>query len=142
MGRRSVEELLLEAILDGGYESVTFVASNERPWLARRVKGLGIELDVLDYDPKFNNPRDAIFDKVTFNELVIDFNAEKHYPIGKIFKGDMIIIGDNDQHNGDCNPITSTNQIIEQNEINKVDFSYNIDKWYVVKGSNRVLLTR
>lgn len=136
MGRRDVEKLLLNAIIDGGYESVTFVASNERPRLVREVKGLGIDLDVIDYDPKFENPRDAIFDDVTFNELVVDFNTEKHYPIGKVYKGDMIVIGDNDQHNGDCNPITSCAQIINDNEITKVDFDYNIDKWYIVKGSN------
>ena len=101
MGRRDVEKLLLNAIIDGGYESVTFIASNERPRLIREVKGLGIDLDVVDYDPKFENPRDAIFDNITFNELVVDFNTEKHYPIGKVYKGDMIVIGDNDQHNGD-----------------------------------------
>ena len=38
-----LEKLLLNAIIDGGYESVTFVASNERPRLVREVKGLGIE---------------------------------------------------------------------------------------------------
>lgn len=100
------------------------------------LEGIGIDVDVVDYDPKFPNPRDVIYDNVKFNELVVDFNAEKHYPIGNVYKGDMIVIGDNDQHNGDCNPIDNVDVLIEQNNITNVDFSYNIDKWFVVKGNN------
>lgn len=136
MGRRDLEKLLLDSIIESGYESVTLVACNDRSELIYNLSGIGIQINVIDYDPKFDNPKDVIFDNVKFSELVVDFNAEKHYPIGKVYKGDMIVIGDNDQHNGDCNPITSCDQIILDNEITKVDFNYNIDKWYIVKGSN------
>jgi len=136
MGRRDLEKLLLDSIINNGYESITLVACNERSELVYKLSGLGIHVDIIDYDPKFENPKDVIFDKVKFNELVVDFNAEKHYPIGKVYKGDLIIIGDNDQHNGDCNPIDNVDILIEQNNITNVDFSYNIDKWFVVKGNN------
>jgi len=136
MGRRNLEKLLLDTIISEGYESVSLVACNERTELVYMLEGIGIDVDVVDYDPKFPNPRDVIYDNVKFNELVVDFNAEKHYPIGNVYKGDMIVIGDNDQHNGDCNPIDNVDVLIEQNNITNVDFSYNIDKWFVVKGNN------
>jgi|TARA_R110002153_G_scaffold29711_3_gene91119 hypothetical protein len=136
MGRRNLEKLLLDTIINEGYESVSLVACNERTELVYMLEGIGIDVDVVDYDPKFPNPRDVIYDNVKFNELVVDFNAEKHYPIGNVYKGDMIVIGDNDQHNGDCNPIDNVDVLIEQNNITNVDFSYNIDKWFVVKGNN------
>lgn len=136
MGRRDLEKLLLDSIINDGYESVTLVACNERSDLVYKLSGLGIHVDIIDYDPKFKNPKDVIFDNIKFNELVVDFNAEKHYPIGKVYKGDLIVIGDNDQHNGDCNPIDNVDILIEQNNITNVDFSYNIDKWFVVKGNN------
>ena len=136
MGRRNLEKLLLDTIISEGYESVSLVACNERTELVYMLEGIGIDVDVVDYDPKFPNPRDVIYDNVKFNELVVDFNAEKHYPIGNVYKGNMIVIGDNDQHNGDCNPIDNVDVLIEQNNITNVDFSYNIDKWFVVKGNN------
>jgi hypothetical protein len=48
----------------------------------------------------------------------------------------MILIGDNDQHNGDCNPIESCEQLIIQNKITKV-YSTAIDgKHFIVHGTN------
>ena len=136
MGRRRLEKLLLDTIIENGYDSISLVACNEREDLIYKLEGLGLEVDVVDYDPKFSFPRDAIFDNIKFKELVIDFNAEKHYPIGKVYKGDMIVIGDNDNHNLDCNPIDNVDILIEQNEIKTIDFTYNIGKWFVVKGNN------
>ena len=136
MGRRRLEKLLLDTIIENGYDSISLVACNEREDLIYKLEGLGLEVDVVDYDPKFSFSRDAIFDDIKFKELVIDFNAEKHYPIGKVYKGDMIVIGDNDNHNGDCNPIDNVDKLIEQNEIKTIDFTYNIGKWFVVKGNN------
>jgi len=136
MGRRHLEKLLLDTIIENGYDSISLVACNEREDLIYNLEGLGLEVDVVDYDPKFSFPRDAIFDNIKFKELVIDFNAEKHYPIGKVYKGDMIVIGDNDNHNGDCNPIDNVDILIEQNNIKTIDFTYNIDKWFIVKGNN------
>ena len=48
--------------------------------------------------------------------------GELHYidPSGKMHKGILILRGDDKEHNGDCNPITSVNQLIEQNEIETV----------------------
>lgn len=136
MGRRHLEKLLLDTIIENGYDSISLVACNEREDLIYKLEGIGLEVDVIDYDPKFSFPRDAIFDDIKFKELVVDFNAEKHYPIGKVYKGDMIVIGDNDNHNGDCNPIDNIDILIEQNDIKTIDFAYNIGKWFVVKGNN------
>ena len=117
-------------------DMIGFSCCNEREDLIYKLEGIGLEVDVIDYDPKFSFPRDAIFDDIKFKELVVDFNAEKHYPIGKVYKGDMIVIGDNDKHNGDCNPIDNVDILIEQNDIKTIDFAYNIGKWFVVKGNN------
>ena len=133
--------MILSEITDRGFESVTFVGANERDLLLRNIKGLGIDVDFVDSDPKFHNPRDAVFDDIDFKELVVVFNAEKHYPIGKIHKGNFIIIGDDDHHNGDCNPITCTSQLVDQNDITDYWFNYTIPKsdnhnWFVIGGSN------
>ena len=138
---KKLDEMILNEITDRGFESVTFVGANERSLLTRTLKGLGIEVDSVDSDPKFDNPRDAVFDDIDFNEVVVVFNAEKHFPIGQIHKGNFIIIGDNEHHNGDCNPITCTSQLVEQNKIKKHWFNYEIektngDRWFIVGGSN------
>jgi len=136
MGSRTLDKLLLKWILDSGHENVSFVGANERTWLLGRLDGLAINVDFVDSDPKFPNPRDAVFDDVDFSELVIVFNAEKHYPIGRLVESEFIIVGDNDQHNGDCNPIDSFDKIIEQNSITNVMNKEQIEKWWIVHGTN------
>lgn len=130
-----MDELLLE------YESLTFVACNDKAELIANLLLLDIDLNIIDYDPKFmDNPlytvRDFIFDDVEFKECVVNFNCEKTYPLGKVYKGDMILIGDNDCHNGDCNPISSTQQLIEQNDIKTVYKEYVDGKHFIVYGTN------
>lgn len=136
MGTRPLDQLLLNIIVESEHDNVSFVGPNERAWLINRTRGLGIEVDVIDSDPKFDNPRDAVFDDIEYKELVVVFNAEKHYPIGKLVKRDFIIVGDNEQHNGDCNPIDSFDKIIEQNSIINVIDTQQIEEWWVVYGNN------
>lgn len=136
MGTRALDRLLLDWIIKYDYDSVTLVGPNERDWLIRQLEGLDIEVDIIDSDPKFDNPRDAVFDEVTFNDLIVVCNAEKHYPIGKITKGNFIIVGDNDQHNGDCNPIDSFGKLIIQNTITTIKNAIQLDKWWIVYGNN------
>ena len=138
MGSRALDELLEDLILETGIDNVTFVGANERNGLLRRVEGLGIEVDFVDSDPKFDNPRDAVFDDIEFNELVVVFNAEKHYPIGRLIDREMIVVGDDEKHNGDCNPIDSFDKIIEQNSIKEVHSKHKIDKWWIVHGHSVV----
>lgn len=130
-----MEELLLE------YDTVTLVACNDRKELINDLTSMGVEVTAYDYDPHFKDAeyyeiKDFVFDDVKLEGCVVNFNCEKTYPLGLIYKGDMILIGDNDQHNGDCNPITSCEQLIKQNNINTVYNSYIDGKHYVVHGTN------
>ena len=136
MGRRDLDKLLLDWIIESGCESVTFVGANDREHLVRKVAGVGIDVDFVDSDPKFGNPRDAIFDDVAFKELVVAFNAEKHFPIGRKRRGELICVGDNDRHNGDCNPIEKCETMIFQNKMNTLFRETKIGKWFVVWGTN------
>ena len=85
---------------------------------------------------------DFVFDDVVLKECVINYNCEKTYPVGKMHKGILILRGDDKEHNGDCNPITSVNQLIEQNEIETVYDSFIMKSknkkynQYCVYGSN------
>lgn len=136
MRTRNLDRLLLDYIVSSEIDNITLVGPNERKSLINKLKGLGLEVDVIDSDPKFDNPRDAVFDDIEYNELVVVFNAEKHYPIGKLTKGTFIIVGDDEQHNGDCNPINSFDKIIEQNSIKDIVDTQQIEKWWIVYGTN------
>lgn len=142
-GKKLFEKIILEKIIDylPNDDRVTFVGSNERMYLIASLFGLGVDVNSIDYDPKFEDRdlydcKDAIFDDVDFAKLVVVFNAEKHYPLGKIYKGKMIVIGDNDKHNGDCNPISSCAELVRQNNFQSVDESFEFDKWFVAIGNS------
>lgn len=134
MGKRELDRLILNTIIDTAIDEVTFVGHGSRDKLIKQCRAIGIKLTCYDYDPKFNDPIDAIFDDVEFADLVVVFNAEKHYPLGKLISKEMIVVGDNDRHNGDCNPVTSCEQLIEQNNLVDVDLKGQVDKWFIVKG--------
>ena len=126
------------------YDTVTLVACNERDKLIEVLTDFDIKVTAIDYDKKFEDKyicKDFVFDKVEFGECVVHFNCEKTYPLGKIYKGDMILIGDDQGHNGDPNPITSVQDLIEQNNITKV---FEKQSWhengvthYLVWGTNK-----
>jgi len=135
------------------YNDVTLLACNNQFELISHLKAFDISVTAIDYDPKFADAgifttwnaldikenyivKDFIFDNIKFGECIVHFNCEKTYPIGRLYKGDMILIGDNDQHNGDCNPITSCEQLIEQNKITKVFDQYQDGKHFIVYGTN------
>ena len=131
-----MEELFLE------YEHLIFVACNDKSKLIDNLISMSVDVIAYDYDPKFIGApnylvKDFIFDDVDFNcECVVNWNCEKTYPLGKIYTGDMILIGDNKQHNGDCNPIESCEQLITQNEIKHVYSTAIIGKHFIVHGTN------
>ena len=123
------------------YENILFVACNDKVEILKSLNGMGINARAYDYDPKFEGveyyeTKDFVFDEVEFEELVVNWNCEKTYPLGRLFQGDMILIGDNKKHNGDCNPVVSTQQLIDQNNIIKVYNSFEYKNHYVVHGSN------
>ena len=124
------------------YESVLLLAAGDRAEFVEGLVKLGISSKIIDYNPKYSNKenyicKDFIFDNVELNtECIVHYNCEKTWPIGKIYKGDMILIGDNDMHNGDCNPISSHEQLIEQNGITEVYNKIIDGKHFIVYGSN------
>lgn len=93
--------------------------------LVKTIRKLGIEVDNINYDINYRDMpnvicNDFVFDNVRLKECVLHYNCEKTYPVGKMHKGIFILKGDNKEHNGDCNPIFSIEDLIEQNEITEV----------------------
>tara|TARA_S200000501_G_scaffold333543_1_gene337025 strand:+ start:102 stop:518 length:417 start_codon:yes stop_codon:yes gene_type:complete len=112
-----------------------------------KIKKFGIKIDNINFDVNFKEMpnvicKDFVFDDVKLNECVVNYNCEKTFPVGKMHKGILILRGDDKEHNGDCNPITSVNQLIEQNKIETVYDSFIMKSknkkynQYCVYGSN------
>ena len=84
------------------------------------IKKLGIQVENINFDINFKDMsnvicNDFVFDNVRLNECVVNYNCEKTYPVGRMHKGIFILRGDDKEHNGDCNPIYSVYDLIEQN---------------------------
>lgn len=114
-----------EWIILSDCDVVSMIAPAVLPEYYNNLRSLGIDYHSYDYDPKFNNNHeytvgDVIFDGMVLSGLLVNFNAQKMYPIGKIHTGQMIICGSDRAHNGDCNVVTSCEQLIEQNNIHTV----------------------
>ena len=114
----------------------------------KKIKGLGIDVESINYDINFRDIptitcKDFVFDDVTFKDCVVNYNCENSYHVGKL-KSELTLIlkGDDKEHNGDCNPIKSIDQLIEQNNITDVYDSFVIKSrnkkynQYCVYGSN------
>jgi hypothetical protein len=101
------------------YDSITFLACNDIRHTLSVLNNMGIDISAIDYDPKFKDQefyinKDFIFDDIKYSsELVVHMNCEKTYPEIR-HCGDVLLRGDNLNYHGDCNPIYSTNQLIEQ----------------------------
>lgn len=100
------------------YESVTLLApNNNKQFIFDTLRDTGIIVKAFDYDPKFKNHsliqcKDFIFDDVDItSDLVVHFNVEKTAPLD--YSGEVILIGDDEKHSGDCFPINSVDQMIE-----------------------------
>ena len=106
------------------YDSVLFLACNDITDTLEGLNSLGIEARAIDYDPKFEEKdfytcKDFIFDEVDLTaDLVIHMNCEKTYMFER--KGDVILIGDDKHHNGDCKPVLSCEQLVHQYGIEEV----------------------
>ena len=132
-------------LIDSGWDHVSYVAPAILPQEFYDVRSLGIEYKCYDLDPRFKNNKDykvcdVIFDPITLGETIINFNAHKMYPIGKVHKGEFMIAGTSFGHNGDCNIISSCDQLIEQNGLHTVYKSSHIPtnriSFYMVWGRN------
>ena len=113
----------------------------------KTLKGLDMEIDNINYDINFRDMpsvicKDFVFDKVKLHACVLHYNCEKTYPVGKIHKGIFILRGDDENHNGDCNPIHSIDKLVEDNELTEVFDSFDMQhnnrnyKQFCVYGTN------
>ena len=78
--------------------------------LIKSMRKMGIEVDNINFDINFRDMpnvicKDFVFDNVELKECVLNYNCEKTYPVGRLHKGVFILRGDDNEHNGDCNPI-------------------------------------
>ena len=90
-----------------------------------------LECTMYDFDPQRADENivtaDVIFDLELKEDLIINYACEKMWPLGKMYKGkEFILVGDNEHHNGDCNPIHSIDKLIEDNELTEVFDSFEI----------------
>ena len=132
--------MVLDWILD--HETVTLLACNDRSELIEGMNKMGQNVFAIDYDPKFVGRKfyvcaDFVFDEVKILGLAVHYNCEKTYPIGKLHIGDFVLRGDNKKHSGDCNPIESCEQLIEQNRITEVYETKVTESHFLVYGNNR-----
>lgn len=122
---RSDHNTLYQWLIESDWDSVSYVAPGMLPEEFYRIRSMGINYTCYDIDPRFkNNPDykvcDVIFDHVDIGTQIINFNAHKMYPLGKVHNGEFMIAGTSFGHNGDCNVISSCDQLIEQNELHTV----------------------
>lgn len=119
------------------HDELTLIACREIE-LYEDLLSMGIEVQSINYDINFRNTdiicKDAIFDEVEFKGCVVHWNCEKTYPIGKVHSGTFILRGDNKEHNGDCNPIRSIEQLVTQNELSEVYDKYQDETHFYVYG--------
>lgn len=73
---------------------------------------------------------DVIFDVLDLSGVFIHKYCEYTYPVGKIYKGDFILIGCDENSLYIPNPINSIEQLTEQNNITKV---YHTKQWSAVR---------
>jgi hypothetical protein len=132
-------------LINSDWEYVDYVAPALLPDSFYEIGKMGIDYKCYDIDPKFkNNPDyhvcDVIFDPVRLRDRIINFNAHKMYPIGKVHKGEFMIAGTTFGHNGDCNNISSIDQLVNQNELHTVYKSSHIPtnhiEYFMVWGRN------
>ena len=137
---RNDHRIVFNWLIESGWDSVSFVATGILHKNFYSIHSLGIEYHCYDIDPGFTREDyvlcDVIFDPIKLSKNIINFNAQKMYPIGKVHKGEFIIIGSADKHPGDCNVVTSCDQLIEQNEIHTVIKTIEIPNYSIVWGSN------
>jgi len=70
--------------------------------------------------------KDVIFDDIPMKGVKIHRYCEYTFPIGRIYDGEFILTGCDDDSLHICNPIKSVDQLIEQNQIKDV---YHFESW-------------
>jgi hypothetical protein len=88
---------------------------------------------VFDINNKnFNNVyhNDVIFDSLKLDGVFVNKYCEYTFPVGKVYRGEFILIGCDDDSLHICNPIKSNNQLIDQNDVLNV---YYRKEWSVIR---------
>jgi len=137
-------QLAYDWLMESEWEQVSYIAPGEIPHRFLMVDRLGIEYNCFDMNPMYKGKFiicDVIFDypEGIYNNI-LNFNCHKMYPIGKLYRGEFILIGSDDRHPGDCNPVDSCDQLIEQNLLTTVykqaKVSTDRNNFYLVSGNN------
>lgn len=120
---------------------LSFIYSTKKDSFVRLQK-LGYNVKIYEHNLyETNDPVDVFFDHVVIPGTIVHPRCEYTYPIGKIYKGTFILVGNDGTRDEwsklyNCNPIKSVDQLIEQNEIKEV---YGTKEWFhysLVYGSN------
>ena len=134
---------IIEKVLFSEIESIAIVGPGEKRELYEKLNKLQYDVTMYDYNPLYKDVvnKDVVFDIELKEDLIINFACEKMYPLGDIYKSrEFILIGDSEFHSGDCNPIESTQQLIEQNNIKDIYDTTTFTRWcgkyYLVYGCN------
>lgn len=117
----------------------------EHDELLDRLQMMGLEVNVYDSRPDIKREYkrvDIILDDVKFHEdLIIHFNVENTYPIGKVHKGHFLLIYDDGFHKGNCTTYDTSKDVIEliaeDNNISIINYMIEEDKhktYYIVEG--------
>lgn len=88
---------------------------------------------VYEHNIKFHKNihlKDVIFDNLDIRGNFIQKYCEYTYPVGKIYRGNFLLVGCDDEQLFIPNPVTSIKQLIEQNNINDVWYS---ETWSVTR---------
>ena len=120
------------------YDKVLYLACNDISEDLEELNSFDIEATAIDYDPKFKDTpyyinKDFVFDDIDLDaDLTIHMNVEKTYPLK--LSGDVILRGDNEQHNGDCHSITSCDQLVKLFDVKEVYEKSEHDGHFIVYG--------
>lgn len=93
------------------------------------------DFDEMVYESNLNLAKNCFLNDVVFDDLNITGNiinkySEYVYPIGRIYKAKMILIGCDDDSLHIPNPILSTKQLIKQNKLKNIIFQ---DEWSCIR---------
>lgn len=131
-------------LLGSGWDQVSYIAPGEIPYQFLSIDKLGVDYNCFDMNPMYKDKFiicDVVFDiPVGIHSNILNFNCHKMYPLGRMYRGEFILIGSDDNHPGDCNVITSCQQLIDQNSLKTVydqrKVSTDRNNFYLVWGSN------
>ena len=122
---KELDRIISQELYLASGKTLSIVGMGDRRNLWHSMKEL-FETELVDYDIRFEDDEnvvnvDIIFDNYTPGDIIVNYACHKMWPIGKIWKGkELILVGNNEHHNGDCNPVTSCQQLIDQNELTEV----------------------